>query len=158
MNIRKYVACFKIRKKEEKKNQVKLVWLWEMRREKAIPARAVALVNERGSRQPSALSQKNSKQASVLVKRIPPSHINSIKTKQNKPFPYCQNSHCKKSTCKPGFKRLIDIQPVTVKEPCNLGRYPFCNVNMYCFKRKQIMLINGQFYVTSLYFTRDNKI
>lgn len=84
------------------------------------------------------------------MKRIPTApHLNVVK-EISILFIVRTNSHYKKTTCKPGFKRFINIQSVLVEDTyklCNL-----CNLNISFQKIKQI-LINDQIYIMSLNFT-----
>lgn len=82
------------------------------------------------------------------MKRIPtPPHLNVVK-EISILFIVRTNSHCKKTTCKPGFQRFINIQSVLVEDT-----YKLCNLNISFQKIKQIILINDQIYIMSLNFT-----
>ena len=89
------------------------------------------LVNECENYQPNNL--KKTKQLVFLShKKILPSQFGKRNCHS---FTVRMNRHCKKSTCKRGFKRFINIQFILVEETYKLWRYKFCGLNIYLFKK-----------------------
>ena len=116
------VIYFKIKKKQKS-----YFHIWEIRGEGETHTEASSnLVNECENQQPS---NKTNSQFSSLMKII----LSSQFGKRNyHSFTIRMNSHCKKSTCKCGCKRFINVQFILVEETYKLCRNKFCGLNI-CF-------------------------